>query len=62
MDIEGVRNFLFNRGVSTKTWPNNGLNVDENRALFASALPKNVDEAVSLVLRGLSNIDWLFDR
>ncbi len=53
-----VRRFLFEHGVSTAAWPQNGLSSAENRALFACDFREGSDEPVSLILKGLSHMNW----
>lgn len=60
-----LRRFLFHRGLTTSAWPWNGLNPNQNRELFACRTPNDgmkaeqaVEQAVGLILRGLSRIEW----
>jgi hypothetical protein len=56
-----IRRFLFHRGLTTSAWSWNGLTPTENRKLFAyrtSDDAEEVKQAVSLILRGLSRIEW----
>jgi hypothetical protein len=60
-DLTELRRFLFHRGVTTASWPWNGLNLAENRELFACSISegnKSVDRAVGLIVQGLSRIEW----
>lgn len=59
--LSDVRNFLYNRGLTTSAWPWNGLTSEQNRKLFAcctSGGTIQVNKTVGLVLQGLSRIDW----
>lgn len=60
-DLTDLRQFLFHRGVTTSDWPWNGLSPTENRELFACPISEGgepVEQAVELIVRGLSRIDW----
>lgn len=60
-DLAELRRFLFHRGVTTAAWPWNGLTQAENRTLFDCAILKGgeaVEQAVGLIVQGLSRIDW----
>ncbi|WP_158965038.1 AAA family ATPase [Chachezhania sediminis] len=59
--LKALRKFLFHRGATTNAWPWNGLTLEENRMLFDCPIsgPKaDIDEAVKLILQGLSRIEW----
>jgi hypothetical protein len=61
LNITELRSFLFDRSISTPLWPWNGLNVNDNRQLFACPFTKGaskVDRAVRLIVQGLSRLDW----
>jgi SLOG cluster2 len=61
IDLAEIREFLYHRGVTTSTWPWNGLNLPENRQLFACPVADgnpHVDRAVELIVKGLSRVDW----
>jgi len=56
-----VWHWLYHRGVTTSAWPWNGLNLLENRELFACPVAyrkSDVDRAVELIVNGLSRVDW----
>jgi SLOG cluster2 len=56
-----IREFLYHRGVTTSAWPWNGLNLAENRRLFACPIADgktHVDRAIQLIVSGLSRVDW----
>lgn len=60
-DLTELRRYLFHRGVTTGSWPWNGLNLAENRELFACSISEgdeSVKRAVGLIVKGLSRIDW----
>lgn len=61
-DLDAVRNFLFNQGVNTESWPWNGLSVEENRELFACDFSNRADRAVALILQGLGRVRWKEER
>ena len=58
--LRELRRFLFDRGVTTGAWRWNGLDVAENRALFARALDDGAGrkDAVDDIARGLSRLHW----
>jgi len=61
IDLAELREFLYHRGVTTSAWPWNGLNLLENRELFACPVAyrkSDVDRAVELIVSGLSRVDW----
>jgi hypothetical protein len=60
IDLAEVREFLYHRGVTTSAWPWNGLDLTENRQLFACPVADipHADRAVELVVKGLSRVDW----
>jgi SLOG cluster2 len=59
IDLAEIREFLYHRGVTTSAWPWNGLNLPENRQLFACPVAgPHVDRAVELIVKGLSRVDW----
>jgi hypothetical protein len=62
-DLSELRAYLFDRAVTTDAWPWNGLDVDENRRLFSSAITTDAGArgAVSLIVQGLSRLDWKAD-
>lgn len=60
-NISDLRRFLFHRGLTTSAWPWNGLTPKQNRKLFACGTSDETDgvqEAVGLILQGLSRIEW----
>jgi hypothetical protein len=59
IDLAEVREFLYHRSVTTSAWPSNGLNLTENRELFACPIASaaHVDRAVELIVQGLSRVD-----
>lgn len=56
--LQEVRQFLFDRGIGTASWPKNGLSVSESREVFECELPKDIDQAVATILKGLSRQGW----
>jgi hypothetical protein len=66
IDLAGIREFLYHRGVTTSAWPWNGLKVSENRQLFGYAVAgddskvvdRAVNDAVELIVQGLSRVAW----
>lgn len=57
--IAEVRNYLFDRSITTNAWPWNGLNIDENRKLFTTEINESHwGECVSLIIKGLTRLDW----
>ena len=59
--LADLRYYLFHRGVTTSSWPWNGLTEVDNRELFScqvSTSDKDVGKAVDLILKGLSRIEW----
>jgi hypothetical protein len=61
LTLAELRDFLSDRSINTKSCSWNGLNLDENRRLFASPTSGNgpgVGEAVGLIVQGLSRLDW----
>ncbi len=59
--LEQLRQFLFHRGATTSAWRWNGLELQQNRDLFALPIaqkPEVVREAVGQILKGLSRISW----
>jgi hypothetical protein len=62
--LADLRCYLFHRGVTTSSWPWNGLTEADNRELFTckvSSVDDDVSRAVGLILKGLSRIDWKND-
>jgi hypothetical protein len=60
-DLADLRSFLFHRGVTTPAWPWNGLDLVDNRKLFACPISEGseaVERAVALIVKGISRIDW----
>jgi hypothetical protein len=57
--IKEVREYLFQHGVTTSHWRWNGLDIVENRSLFACGMdfdgPK---KCVEFITRGLSRLHW----
>lgn len=57
-----LRDFLFERGITTRGWPRNGLLLKENRQLFEAPVRKdNAEDAkycVDQIIRGLLRLDW----
>jgi len=65
IDLAELRAFLYHRGVTTSNWPWNGLNLLENRQLFAFPIAESnphVDRGVELIVQGLSRLDWKSKR
>jgi hypothetical protein len=67
--IEEVREYLFQHGVTTSHWRWNGLDIVENRSLFACGMDSagankcvidsaNADKCVDFITRGLSRLHW----
>jgi hypothetical protein len=57
--IKEVREYLFQRGVTTSRWRWNGLDIVENRSLFACVLDSaGANECVDFITRGLSRLHW----
>jgi len=58
-NVKELRGWLQERSFWTKSWPINGLSVEENRSLFDTPLPdpKQTD-CVNLILSGLLRLEW----
>jgi len=62
--VAEVRNYLFEHGLASSTWPWNGLTPEQNRQLFNTELtrkdnPKsNKKSCISLIIEGLTRLDW----
>lgn len=59
--MSDLRQFLYHRSLTTSAWPWNGLTPMQNRELFKCGTPDGtgrVEEAVGLILQGLSRIEW----
>jgi len=71
--VAEVRNYLFEHGVTSSTWPWNGLTPEQNRQLFSTELTQEDDKAeltpdedltnikkscISLIIEGLTRLDW----
>jgi hypothetical protein len=57
--ISEVRSYLFERSVTTRAWPWNGLSRDENRNLFGMTIAKaDFGGCVDVIIRGLCRLDW----
>jgi hypothetical protein len=62
--VAEVRNYLFEHGVTSSTWPWNGLTPEQNRQLFNTELTQEDDpesnkkSCISLIIGGLMRLDW----
>lgn len=69
--VAEVRNYLFEHGVTSSTWPWNGLTPEQNRQLFnieltqedepkeqEDDLKENKRSCISLIIEGLTRLDW----
>jgi hypothetical protein len=57
--IGEVREYLFQHGVTTSHWRWNGLDIVENRSLFACEMDDDgANKCVDLITRGLSRLHW----
>ena len=62
--VAEVRNYLFEHGVTSSTWPWNGLTPEQNRELFNTELSQEDDSdhnkksCISLIIEGLTRLDW----
>ena len=58
-NIKELRDFLFQRSMTTPAWPWNGLTPDENRELFSTPLQeKGGNRCVDMIVQGLLRLDW----
>jgi hypothetical protein len=58
--IKEVREYLFQHGVTTSHWRWNGLDIVENRSLFACGMDSSEgrEKCVDFITRGLSRLHW----
>jgi hypothetical protein len=57
--IKEVREYLFQHGITTPRWRWNGLDIVENRSLFACALDSaGANKCVDFITRDLSRLHW----
>jgi hypothetical protein len=57
--IKEVREYLFQHGVTTSHWRWNGLDIVENRSLFACGMDTDgPKKCVDFITRGLSRLHW----
>lgn len=57
--IKEVREYLFQHGVTTSHWRWNGLDIVENRSLFACGMDSaGANKCVDFITRGLSRLHW----
>jgi hypothetical protein len=57
--IKEVREYLFQHGVTTSHWRWNGLDIVENRSLFACGMASDdANKCVDFITRGLSRLHW----
>jgi hypothetical protein len=57
--IKEVREYLFQHGVTTSHWRWNGLDIVENRSLFACGMDSDgPKKCVDFITRGLSRLHW----
>jgi len=54
--IAELRSYLFNHGVTSSTWPWNGLSPEESRRLFQ--IERMNEECIELITKGLTRLDW----